>query len=273
MGKKLRGTILGLGLAVSGLILPISSVNAQDLLPRDNGIFSYHEAPRWRESESHPLRLTAYVLHPVGWLMREAVFRPWSAFAGSTQFTRSFFGFREPFDYREPVCFDAQGAIPDCRALPPMSTLATGPSNSGLGGASDSSDAGAGAQAMSERQVFFPDVAFEFDKSKLNALGQGRVRQIAQLLASVPSLTVVVEGHADPRGTEKYNEKLGMARARTVVSELAELGIDPARLSAVTFGETRPIFSENTEWAYAVNRRVQFTVGPEKVASAEKKSE
>lgn len=229
---------------------------AQDLLPRDNGIFGYHESPRYRDSESHPLRTVAYALHPAGWILREGFYRPMSALFASSSFTRSFFGFREPFDYREPLCFDASGAVPDCRQIPPMSMI--GGAGAPLVSGGDTDETGG---LVSERQVFFPDIAFDFNHSSLNPLGQGRVRQVAQLLASVPSLNVVVEGHADPRGTDEYNQALGMKRSETVINELVELGIDPARLSAVSYGESRPIFSEDTEWAYAVNRRSQFTVG------------
>jgi len=80
------------------LILCPGLVSAQDLLPADNGLASYHSSPRYRESESHPLRVAAYVLHPIGWLAREVVFRPFSYFASSTETTRSVFGYREPFD-------------------------------------------------------------------------------------------------------------------------------------------------------------------------------
>ena len=64
---------------------------AQDLLPADNGIYTYHESPRWRESEEHPLRLLAYSTHWMGWVMRESLFRPLSYFMSSSEFTRSFF--------------------------------------------------------------------------------------------------------------------------------------------------------------------------------------
>lgn len=223
---------------------------AQDLLPYDNGIYTYHQAPRYRESESHPLRIIAYIGHPIGWVAREAIFRPFSAFAGSTEFTRSFFGFREPFDYRQPECFSASDETPDCNAIPPRASMD--------GAAAEGSDAGSLADA--ERQVFFPDVAFDFDKSSLNDLGRGRVRQVAQLLASVPSLRVVVEGHTDFIGTDEYNQGLGGRRADSVMKELSELGIDPNRVSVVSYGEGRPIFTEEEDWARAVNRRVQFSV-------------
>ena len=241
--------IASLGMAVSA--------SAQDLLPRDNGIYFYHRQPRWRESESHPVRVLGYLLHPIGWVAREAVFRPISALAGSTTFTRSFFGYREPFDYRETLCFSSSDAIPDCRQLPPYTNIGKFGHPDLISGAGSDGD---GSLLGGERQVFFPDVNFEFDKAALNDLGKGRVRQISQLLASVPSLGVVVEGHTDYIGSDEYNQSLGDRRAQAVMNELVELGIDPARLSPVSYGEGKPIFTEEEDWARAVNRRVQFSV-------------
>jgi outer membrane protein OmpA-like peptidoglycan-associated protein len=229
-----------------------SMVSAQDLLPRDNGIMTYHQSPRWRESESHPLRVLAYVFHPVGWVAREAIFRPISAFAASTETTRSVMGFREPFDFRETVCFDGHEEIPNCRAIAPYANkmkFEDSSPDSDLFGMEDS------------RQVFIPDVNFEFDKANLNDLGKGRVRQIAQLLETMPEVSIVVEGHTDYKGTDEYNMKLGERRAQTVISELVSLGIPESRLSPISYGEGKPVFTEETDWARAVNRRVQFAVG------------
>lgn len=227
----------------------VSRADAQDLLPRDNGIFTYFKQPRWRESEYHPLRTVAYVFHPVGWALREGVYRPMSYFISSTPFTKSFFGFREPFDHRSPECFFNTDVVPDCRQLSPMNEVS--PPERGEGGE---------AAMVSERQVYFPDVAFDFDKSSLNELGKARVRQVSQLLASVPNLKIVVEGHTDYKGSDEYNMKLGMRRAQTVTKELTELGVDPSRMTPVSFGEGRPLFTEDTDWARAANRRVQFSV-------------
>ena len=141
---------------VGSLVCFASSALAQDNLPRDNGIFSYHKAPRYRESESHPLRTAAYILHPVGWVLREGFYRPWSALAGSSEFTRSFFGFREPYDYREPLCFEGSDIVPDCHTMAPYANL----------GGADESDTATMAPESSERQVFIPDVNFDFNKKK-----------------------------------------------------------------------------------------------------------
>lgn len=237
---------------VASLTLPIlSSVAvAQDSLPVDNGIYTYHEAPAYRESESHPLRILGYLLHPVGWVAREAVFRPISYLASSTVESRSILGYRDFAEYRHSKCFGSTD-YPDCGSVPPYSQI--------RGRGMDEAPVADVANAE-VTQVHFPDVAFEFDKATLNDLGRGRVRQVAQLLASVPDVQVVVEGHTDVKGSESYNKTLGDKRAAAVVAELGELGIDSARLSPLSYGEEKPIFTEQEPWARAVNRRVSFTV-------------
>jgi outer membrane protein OmpA-like peptidoglycan-associated protein len=219
------------------------SAEAQDTLPRDNGIYGYHTAPEYRESESNPLRVAAYIVHPIGWVLREVITRPLSYFASSTEVTRSVMGYRYPFDYRNPECFSSDGAIPDCRQISPF-----------LNKQSNDSD------AVSVTQVYFPNVNFDFDKRSLNTLGQGMVTRIAQSLQQETEVKVVLQGHADYVGSEQYNDVLGMDRAKAVKSELLKLGISEARLSTVSFGETVPLVDEQTPQARAVNRRVEVMV-------------
>ncbi|MGH7834214.1 MAG: OmpA family protein, partial [Candidatus Binatia bacterium] len=71
---------------------------------------------------------------------------------------------------------------------------------------------------------------------------------------------VVIEGHADSIGTDEYNLRLGMRRAETVKGELARLGIDAGRMSVASLGESQPLLPDQTDWARAVNRRVEFKV-------------
>ncbi|MCC6933642.1 MAG: OmpA family protein [Deltaproteobacteria bacterium] len=244
---KIRLSIL----FVISLFVCVAVSSAQEVLPRDNGIFTYHSAPDYRESESHPLRTVAYVLHPIGWVLREAFYRPWSYFASSSEFTRSFFGYRDPYDFRDTVCFNPDADVPDCALIPPYSKIGYGREAEGDGDVS------------AQKQVCFPDVAFDYNKSTLNALGKGRIRQIAQLLSADPSLNVVLEGNTDSRGSDDYNMKLAAKRSESVSKELTDLGVDPARLTTVSKGEATPIFTESEDWAFAVNRRVRVVVGGE----------
>ena len=245
-------------IALALLILaPVGFVSAQDLLPYDNGLASYHAAPRYRESESHPLRVIAYVLHPVGWLAREVVFRPLSYFASSTETTRSVMGYREPFDYRQPECFSADDSTPDCRSIMPFNY--DGPTTDGQAVAA----AEPVAAVETVRQVYLPDVNFDFNKHSLTDLGLGRAHQIAALLNKESGLKVVLQGHADFKGSDQYNQKLGMDRAEALRQELVALGVPADRLSTVSFGESQPALAGEEDWARAVNRRVEVRLESE----------
>ena len=254
MFKRPSFSILLVALIAVSFAIPVS---AQESLPRDNGLETYHTWPRYRESESHPIRILGYVLHPIGWVAREAIFRPLSYFASSSETTRSVMGYREPFDYREPECFSADDSTPDCRSLSPFDyDLGAGVPTETTAGYNDSGE-------QITRQIYFPDVNFDFDKHKLTTLGKGKVRQLAGVIERNPGIHVVLEGHTDQMGTEKYNERLGMNRAEAVQKELLALGLSQDRLSTVTFGKSRPVFTETDPWARAVNRRVEAHVDSE----------
>ena len=109
-------------------------------------------------------------------------------------------------------------------------------------------------------KVVFPAVAFRFDSAELTDLGKGQVYLAAQRLKEKADLTVVIEGHTDAVGNDEYNQKLGQRRAQTVMKELSAQGIDASRMSAASIGESKPLVNQDTQWARAVNRRVEFQV-------------
>lgn len=93
---------------------------AQEALPRDRHWDSaYHPYPYYRESESHPLRVAGYILHPVGWALRESIFRPLSYFASKSQMNRSVMGYRFDGDFAYSSCL-AVTVNTDCRVLAPF---------------------------------------------------------------------------------------------------------------------------------------------------------
>ncbi len=108
------------------------------------------------------------------------------------------------------------------------------------------------------KKVVFPDVAFRFDSDKLTPLGKGKVYLAAQMLRDKTGVVVVIEGHADQVGTEEYNLALGLRRAEIVKKELEELGVGADTVSVVSVGETPPMMDQETDWADAVNRRVEL---------------
>jgi outer membrane protein OmpA-like peptidoglycan-associated protein len=222
---------------------------AQDHLPADNGeeFGEYHPDPAYRESESHPLRILAYIVHPIGWLARELIFRPLSYFASSTPTTREIMGYREPHDIRKPTCFSADDTTPDCRQVAPFNY-----------GSAES------AESLKKNVVYFPDVNFDFNKHSLNGAGKRKAQAVAGMLLEGQAVDVELQGHTDKRGSDTYNEKLGMDRARAVKKELVTLGVPEEHLYTVSFGERKPLFEENEGWAHAANRRVEVQLAGHK---------
>ena len=67
-----------------------------------------------------------------------------------------------------------------------------------------------------------------------------------------------VAGHADATGTDEHNQALSQRRADAVAQVLSSNGVNPVRLVAVGFGETRPIDSNDTVAGRSKNRRVEI---------------
>jgi peptidoglycan-associated lipoprotein len=104
------------------------------------------------------------------------------------------------------------------------------------------------------------DVYFEFDRSDLTPDARRTLDVLAQAMKGFPALALVIEGHADERGTTEYNLALGAKRAQAARDYLIGVGIDPGRLETVSFGEERPFDPGRTERSWALNRRVHFVV-------------
>lgn len=115
-------------------------------------------------------------------------------------------------------------------------------------------------RVIAVERVTFPDVTFEFDKAALTEAGRSRVYLISQKLKTGKNVKVEIQGRSDYIATEDHGKKLGMQRAEAVKSELVRLGVDPSRISTVSFGEDRPLADKQTPWARAVNRRAEFVV-------------
>ena len=71
---------------------------------------------------------------------------------------------------------------------------------------------------------------------------------------------MLIEGHADERGTREYNLSLGERRAETVKNALVALGISASRISTISYGKERPEIPHSDEQSYAQNRRAVTAV-------------
>lgn len=103
-------------------------------------------------------------------------------------------------------------------------------------------------------------IFFGFDQYNVDAEDQATLRSQAQWLQRNPAVRVTLEGHADERGTRDYNIALGERRANAAKNYLASLGIDPNRISVISYGKERPAALGSDEQAYAQNRRAVTVV-------------
>ena len=108
--------------------------------------------------------------------------------------------------------------------------------------------------------VMQEDIYFEFDKSTLTPAAQDNLLQKAEWLRENPDATVTIEGNCDERGTSEYNLALGDRRAEAAKAFLVDLGIDPMRMTTISYGEERPVDPRQNEEAWAKNRRDHFVV-------------
>ena len=98
-------------------------------------------------------------------------------------------------------------------------------------------------------------VNFDFDSAELTLSARSTLNRQAAFLSLNPDLMIVIEGHADERGTREYNLALGDRRATAVRDYLVAKGINSARVRTVSYGKERPAVAGSDEAAWAKNRR------------------
>ena len=103
-------------------------------------------------------------------------------------------------------------------------------------------------------------ISFDFDSATIRADAYPELNSIVTILRKNPAMRVTLEGHTDSIGSERYNLGLSQRRARSVMNYLVRKNISASRLSAVGFGESRPIASNATEAGRAANRRVDLNI-------------
>ncbi len=99
-------------------------------------------------------------------------------------------------------------------------------------------------------------VEFDTDKHFVRSVYQPQFDRIGRILRQNPQITFTIEGHADWRHTEEYNQALSERRAEAVKHKLVrDYGIDAARITTIGYGELRPIATNQTEEGMQRNRR------------------
>ncbi len=114
---------------------------------------------------------------------------------------------------------------------------------------------------LKERNEFMSeDIHFEFDDYSLTAESQEVLKQKASYLNANPKITIIIEGHCDERGTTEYNLALGDRRAESARGFLIDLGVDPSRITKISYGEEMPSDPGHNEEAWKKNRRAHCVI-------------
>lgn len=101
-------------------------------------------------------------------------------------------------------------------------------------------------------------VYYDFDRSNIRDDQTSSLQNNSSVLRGSSNMRVTIEGNCDERGTNEYNMALGDRRARSAKNYLINLGIDPARMNTISYGEERPVCTENNESCWWQNRRSDF---------------
>ena len=98
-------------------------------------------------------------------------------------------------------------------------------------------------------------VFFGYDSSDLDSDALELLQDQVAWLKQNSDVAVTIEGHCDERGTREYNLALGEKRAQAVKNYLIGLGINPDRVSTISYGKERPAVVGSNDGAWAQNRR------------------
>ncbi|MBI5441445.1 MAG: OmpA family protein [Deltaproteobacteria bacterium] len=101
-------------------------------------------------------------------------------------------------------------------------------------------------------------IHFGFDQAVLTPAATQILAADAKYLKENSAAKIRIEGHCDERGTVAYNLALGEKRAKATYQHLTDLGIDPARMTFVSYGKEQPLDPAHGEDAWAKNRRAEL---------------
>jgi peptidoglycan-associated lipoprotein len=106
------------------------------------------------------------------------------------------------------------------------------------------------------------DAYFDYDKHTLRPDAIEALKadstELRDIIVQYPDYKLMIEGHADERGSEAYNLALGDARAKSAKDYLANVGIPAAQLSIVSYGKDKPSCEQHNEDCWQKNRRIHI---------------
>jgi outer membrane protein OmpA-like peptidoglycan-associated protein len=102
------------------------------------------------------------------------------------------------------------------------------------------------------------EMLFKTGETRLTNTGEMRLAALAEFLAANPEIAVRLDGYADPRGGETFNQQLSLGRVNYVAHVLEQHGVDAARIARFSHGDTRSTAPDGDLDAYALERAVKI---------------
>jgi len=115
--------------------------------------------------------------------------------------------------------------------------------------------ASAALKAALETKIYF-----DYDKSDLRADAKQQLDAKLPIMLANPNVRIRIEGNADERGSDEYNQALGMRRAEQARRYLVSKGVDAGRIDIASNGEEKPVCTDHDESCWSQNRRDEFVV-------------
>jgi OOP family OmpA-OmpF porin len=106
--------------------------------------------------------------------------------------------------------------------------------------------------------VIASKIYFETNSDKLKLISNSQLDDLAQILKRYEGVNLTIEGHTDSDGDDAYNQSLSQKRTNSVKNYLISKGVSEDRLTAIGYGETRPVATNKTAAGKAKNRRVEL---------------
>jgi len=102
------------------------------------------------------------------------------------------------------------------------------------------------------------DIHFDFDRYEIRHEDIPTLKKVAAILQKYSNIKVLIEGHCDERGTNEYNFALGQKRANSAKQYLITLGVPSSKMEIISYGEEKPLCTEQNEACWQKNRRAHF---------------
>ncbi|MBE0491233.1 MAG: OmpA family protein [Sulfurospirillum sp.] len=99
-------------------------------------------------------------------------------------------------------------------------------------------------------------VNFDYDSAKVQTQELKKIYEVIEFMIANPDFSVTLDGHTDAKGSQKYNQALGLKRANAMAKLLESKGISAAKITTNSYGEDNPVASNDDEAGRAMNRRV-----------------